>query len=156
MLTLKLIKEETDRVVKGLEKKHFEGAKEAIEKALEIDRQRRETQGQVDALLSESKKYASQIGQLMKSGDKAAAEAAKAEVAKLKEKTAGLQAQQKELEEELNSMTAAERLVNIHDSPTMTKPSRAVNTPRQAFMRPSRKPTSAVTASGIRNGTGDS
>ena len=101
MLTLKLIKEETDRVVKGLEKKHFDGAKEAIDKALEIDRQRRETQGQVDALLSESKKYASQIGQLMKSGDKAAAEAAKAEVAKLKEKTAGLQAQQKELEEEL-------------------------------------------------------
>ena len=74
MLTLKLIKEETDRVVKGLEKKHFDGAKEAIDKALEIDRQRRETQGQVDALLSESKKYASQIGQLMKSGDKAAAE----------------------------------------------------------------------------------
>ena len=36
-----------------------------------------------------------------RSGDKAAAEAAKAEVAKLKEKTAGLQAQQKELEEEL-------------------------------------------------------
>ena len=101
MLTLKLIKEETDRVVKGLEKKHFDGAKEAIDKALEIDRQRRETQGEVDALLSESKKYASQIGQLMKSGDKAAAEAAKAEVAKLKEKTAGLQAQQKELEEEL-------------------------------------------------------
>ena len=44
MLTLKLIKEETDRVVKGLEKKHFDGAKEAIDKALEIDRQRRETQ----------------------------------------------------------------------------------------------------------------
>ena len=74
MLTLKLIKEETDRVVKGLEKKHFDGAKEAIDKALEIDRQRRETQGQVDALLSESKKYASQIGLLMKQGQKEEAE----------------------------------------------------------------------------------
>ena len=85
MLTLKLIKEETDRVIRGLEKKHFAGAKEAIEKALDIDKQRRETQGKLDAMLSESKKYASQIGQLMKSGQKEAAEAAKAEVAKLKE-----------------------------------------------------------------------
>ena len=33
MLTLKLISEETERVVRGLEKKHFKGAREAIEKA---------------------------------------------------------------------------------------------------------------------------
>ena len=33
MLTLKLITEQTDRVIKGLEKKHFEGAKEAIGQA---------------------------------------------------------------------------------------------------------------------------
>ena len=32
MLTLKLISEETERVIKGLEKKHFAGAKEAIDK----------------------------------------------------------------------------------------------------------------------------
>ena len=31
MLTLKLISEETERVIKGLEKKHFNGAKEAID-----------------------------------------------------------------------------------------------------------------------------
>lgn len=31
MLTLKLISEETERVIKGLGKKHFKGAKEAIE-----------------------------------------------------------------------------------------------------------------------------
>lgn len=31
MLTLKLISEETERVIKGLEKKHFQGAREAIE-----------------------------------------------------------------------------------------------------------------------------
>ena len=35
MLTLKLITEETERVIKGLEKKHFQGAKEAVEKAEE-------------------------------------------------------------------------------------------------------------------------
>ena len=35
MLTLKLIGEETERVIKGLEKKHFEGAREAIDKVLD-------------------------------------------------------------------------------------------------------------------------
>ena len=44
MLTLKLISEETERVIKGLEKKHFNGAREAVEKVLEYDRLRRETQ----------------------------------------------------------------------------------------------------------------
>ena len=76
MLTLKLIKEETDRVVRGLEKKHFAGAKEAVELALEIDRKRRETQGRLDNLLSEIKQYAAQIGKLMMQGLKDEAEAA--------------------------------------------------------------------------------
>ena len=77
MLTLKLITEETDKVIRGLEKKCFPGAKEAVEKAINIDKERRETQQKLDAILAESKKYATQIGQLMKSGQKDAAEAAK-------------------------------------------------------------------------------
>ena len=36
MLTLKQISEETEHVIKGLEKKHFEGARESIEKVLEF------------------------------------------------------------------------------------------------------------------------
>ena len=48
MLTLNLIKEETDRVVRGLEKKHFKGAKEAINKVLETDKKRRQTQQTLD------------------------------------------------------------------------------------------------------------
>ena len=44
MLTLKLISEETERVIKGLEKKHFSGAREAVEKVFEYDRLRRVTQ----------------------------------------------------------------------------------------------------------------
>ena len=62
MLTLKLIKEETERVIKGLKKKHFDEAEDAIAKVLDIDSNRRETQGKLDNLLSESKKYANQIG----------------------------------------------------------------------------------------------
>ncbi len=44
MLTLKLISEETERVIKGLEKKHFNGAREAIDKVLEYDKIRRDAQ----------------------------------------------------------------------------------------------------------------
>ena len=101
MLTLKLITEETERVIKGLEKKHFQGAKEAVEKAIEIDKKRRETQTRLDATLAESKKFAAQIGSLMKQGLKEEAEAAKAEVAKLKDLSNTLTAELKDAEQAL-------------------------------------------------------
>ena len=34
MLTLKVITEETDRVIRGLEKKHFKGEQESIAKVI--------------------------------------------------------------------------------------------------------------------------
>ena len=74
MLTLKLINERTEWVIKGLEKKHFSGAKEAIENVLATDKKRREAQTQLDINLSESKKLAAQIGALMKQGKKEEAE----------------------------------------------------------------------------------
>ena len=86
MLTLKLITEEKERVIKGLEKKHFNGAAEAIDGVLAVDKKRREAQQELDACLAEQKKAAAEIGKLMKTGDKEAAEKAKAAVAQLKEK----------------------------------------------------------------------
>ena len=85
MLTLKLITEETERVIRGLEKKHFKGANEAINEVLAVDRRRREAQQELDKNLSEAKKMAAQIGGLMKEGKKAEADAIKAEVAKMKD-----------------------------------------------------------------------
>ena len=81
MLTLKLITEETDRVVRGLEKKHFTGAKEAIDQVLAVDKTRRESQQQLDKNLNEQKQQSGQIGRLMKEGKREEAEAAKAKVA---------------------------------------------------------------------------
>jgi seryl-tRNA synthetase len=52
MLTLKLITEETERVIKGLQKKHFSGAEEAVEKAIAIDKMRRDAQTKLDATLA--------------------------------------------------------------------------------------------------------
>ena len=84
MLTLKLISEETERVIKGLEKKHFNGAREAIDKVLEYDKIRRDAQQKSDATKQQANQLAKKIGQLMKAGDKEAAEHAKNEVANLK------------------------------------------------------------------------
>ncbi|MDO4172609.1 MAG: serine--tRNA ligase [Prevotellaceae bacterium] len=104
MLTLKLITEEKERVIKGLEKKHFNGAKEAIEEVLAIDSKRRKTQQELDACLSEQKKAAAEIGKLMKAGDKLAAENAKAAVAELKEKSKSLEEKKAAAEKELESL----------------------------------------------------
>ena len=91
MLTLKLITEEKARVIAGLKKKHFADAEKAIDEVLATDKKRRETQQELDACLSEQKKAAAQIGMLMKQGNKAAADAAKAAVSELKEKSRQLE-----------------------------------------------------------------
>ena len=44
MLTLKLITEETERVISGLEKKHFADARKAIEEVIAVDKSRRAAQ----------------------------------------------------------------------------------------------------------------
>ncbi len=101
MLTLKLINEETERVVRGLEKKHFQGAAEAIAAVQATDKQRREAQQQLDQLLSESKKKAAEIGALMKQGLRDEADKAKAAVAELKERAKELEAAMDEAQHKL-------------------------------------------------------
>ena len=91
MLTLKLITEETERVVKGLEKKHFPTAREAVEKVLEYDKIRRETQQKLDSNKQQQNKLSKQIGGLMKEGKRDEAEKIKAQVAELKADDKALQ-----------------------------------------------------------------
>ena len=93
MLTLKLINEETERVIKGLKKKHFENAEEAIAKVIETDKQRREAQQKLDSNLSETKKLSARIGMLMKEGNKDEAENIKKDVTALKEISKQLEAE---------------------------------------------------------------
>ena len=91
MLTLKLITEETDRVIKGLEKKHCKGAREAVEKVLEYDKLRRETQQKLDNNKQQQNQLSKQIGSLMKEGKKDEATAIKNQVADLKATDKALQ-----------------------------------------------------------------
>ena len=103
MLTLKLISEETERVIKGLEKKHFMGAREAIEKALDIDKRRREAQRELDSTKQQAKQMAAQIGALMKQGKREEAEQAKQSVATLKTRDKELQEIMDQAEKELTA-----------------------------------------------------
>ena len=104
MLTLKLITEQTEFVIKGLEKKHFAGAKEAIAEVIATDKKRREAQTTLDQNLSEAKKMAAEIGGLMKQGKKEEAEVIKAKVAELKETNEALKQQMESAEQELTAM----------------------------------------------------
>ena len=104
MLTLKVISQETEKVLKGLEKKHFKNAKETIEKVLELDKVRRAAQQELDNVLAQNKQLAAKVGQLMKAQAVEEANAVKAEVAVLKDKS-------KELQEKMDA--AAEELQQV-------------------------------------------
>ena len=104
MLTLKLINDETERVIRGLEKKHFPNAKEAIDNVLAVDKKRREAQQELDKSLNEQKQLSGQIGRLMKEGKKDEAEQVKAQVAALKEKSKEMDEQMAKAQEEMTTL----------------------------------------------------
>ena len=74
MLTIKQILDDKEAVIRGLEKKHFAGAAEAIEKVLEINNRRKNAQTELDALLAQVNVLSKSIGGLMKEGKKEEAE----------------------------------------------------------------------------------
>ena len=104
MLTLKQISQETEKVLKGLEKKHFGNAKETIEKVIELDKARRAAQQELDTVLAQNKQLAAKVGQLMKAQAVEEANAVKAEVATLKAKAAELQARMDSAADELQQV----------------------------------------------------
>ena len=104
MLTIKLITENTDAVIRGLEKKHFKGAQETIAKVLELNDKRRSTQNELDKNLAEINAISKSIGQLMKAGQKEEAEAAKKRVAEIKETSKTLQAEMDQAAADLQAL----------------------------------------------------
>ena len=99
MLTLKVIAQDTEKVIKGLEKKHFKNAKEVVDKVLAHDKERRAAQSELDNILAQNKQLAAQIGKLMKEKNVEEAEKVKAQVAALKETA-------KELQEKMDTAAA--------------------------------------------------
>ncbi|MDO4826511.1 MAG: serine--tRNA ligase [Bacteroidia bacterium] len=101
MLTLKILRDDPELVIRSLAKKHFD-ARPVVEKVLELDARRRALQTESDALLASQKQKAAEIGALMKQGLKEAAEKAKEEVAALKARSSELLAARDASEKEMN------------------------------------------------------
>ena len=101
MLTLKMLRDDPEMVITKLAKKHFE-ARPIVEKVLELDARRRALQAESDALLSQQKQKAAEIGSLMKQGLREEAEVAKAAVAELKARSGALISELDATEKEMN------------------------------------------------------
>lgn len=100
MLTIKQITDDKEAVIRGLEKKHFAGAREAVDAVLEADGRRKAAQAKLDSLLAEAKTISKQIGALMKEGKADEAAAARQRVADIKEQTKTLEEAMKAATEE--------------------------------------------------------
>ena len=103
MLTLKQIREDSQRAIERLAVKGID-ATETIVKIIELDDRRKSIQAELDQQLARQNSIAKQIGQLMAQGKKEEATAAKESVAELKESSKKLDEQ---LHATLDEMNAA-------------------------------------------------
>ena len=104
MLQLQVIREQTQDVVKRLEKKHFAQAQAAIEAVLETDLLRRKTQQELDACLTQSNKISKEIGAMMAQGRKEEAQKLSEQTGQLKEQSKTLSAQLSDCDEKLRQL----------------------------------------------------
>ncbi|MBP7730178.1 MAG: serine--tRNA ligase [Bacteroidales bacterium] len=111
MLTLNLIREKSDFVIERLKIKNYD-AKPVVEKILELDSLRRETQKQADFLLAEINRLSREIGNLVKSGKTDEAEEAKSKTLTLKENAKKLTEQLAVIDNELKAA-----LINLPNLP---------------------------------------
>lgn len=103
MLNLKFIQENKETVIERLAVKNFD-AREAVEKIIELDNQRKALQQEAETRQAQMNNTAKQIGQLMQSGQKEAAEKARQETADLKASIAELNNRRNEVGTELNNL----------------------------------------------------
>lgn len=68
MLQLNVIREQTEKVLEGLKKRGLKDAEELVQKVIETDRLRRETQQILDDIKAKSNADSKKIGELMKAG----------------------------------------------------------------------------------------
>lgn len=99
MLQIQQLREETARVVTGLEKRGINQAAQLVEAALAADNQRREVQQQLNKLQEELNRQSGEIGVLMKAGRKDEAETQRQLVAASKQNIKTLEGKLAEVEE---------------------------------------------------------
>ncbi|MDR3261127.1 MAG: serine--tRNA ligase [Tannerella sp.] len=103
MLTIKVITENQEEVIRRLAVKRFD-AKEITDKIIALDAVRRTTQAVSDANLTGLNRISKEVGMFMKEGKVAEAEAAKAKVAEIKEQNKALEATKANAEAEIHEL----------------------------------------------------
>ena len=103
MLQVAQIRENKEAYIQALQKRNFD-AKEAFEKALNLDETRRSTQTELDNVLAESNKLSKEIGLLFKSGEHEKANKVKEQTGDLKEKSKSLSEKLTETSQQLNEV----------------------------------------------------
>jgi seryl-tRNA synthetase len=103
MLTLKVINDCPEEVIRRLAKKHFD-AKDIVSQIIELDALRRNTQKTLDNTLAEINSLSKSIGTLMKDGKKEDAQSAREKVAALKESSKTLDETLKTTEEKIQNL----------------------------------------------------
>ena len=103
MLTLKVINDCPEEVIRRLAKKHFD-AKDIVSQIIELDALRRNTQKKLDNTLAEINSLSKSIGSLMKDGKKEEAQLAREKVTELKESAKTLDETLKTTEEKIQDL----------------------------------------------------
>lgn len=101
MLQVSTLLDHKDKVIAGLTKRGLKDAAELVDRAIVLDRQRRDTQKQADDLKAASNTQSKKIGELMKAGQAEQAASLRAEVAADKDRLKGLEDDLARYEEEL-------------------------------------------------------
>ncbi len=136
MLQIPFIRDNKDHALAALQKRHFANAEATVDQLLALDSQRRDTQKELDDKLARANALAKEIGGLMKAGDKAGAEAAKAETATLKGQTKELAETLNNLEEQVQAV-----LVTIPNLPHSSVPAGRSADDNEVVLEHGEKPT---------------
>lgn len=136
MLQLNYIRDNKDEVLKRLAIKNFKDAETIINKVIELDNERRNTQKDGDAIKAEANAIAKQIGELMKGGKKEEAEKQKAKTADLKLREKNLDEALKSIEEDIQKL-----LVQVPNIPSTKVPAGKTQEDNEVVFEHGAKPT---------------
>src|SRR5690606_27062555 len=103
MLSIHLFRDDKDRILQGLTKKHF-GDPGLVDQIIDTDARRRKLQVENDAVAAFVNSSSKEIGKLMSGGKREEAEALKREVAARKEEAQRLSGELSAIEAELNEL----------------------------------------------------
>ncbi len=129
MLQISFIRENKDRVLKGLKVRNYaDNDLGIIEEVIALDDKRKSTQKSLDDQLAQAKVLSKQIGGLYKEGKRSEGDALKEQVASLKEQTSQLQEELKVTENQLT-----EQLLSLPNIPHESVPAGNTDEDNEVF-----------------------